>query len=140
MFKCQHREKVIDVRYDGKPIEYGSVMSKEETKVQPEVKFVREPGKIYSIIMVDPDAPSPKDPKFRYYLHWLIINDTTVVDKYVGPAPPPDSGTHRYYITVFEQPGLISLSELPRPKFDFENYISKHKLKLVGCTKYEVIG
>ena len=24
--------------------------------------------------MLDPDAPSPHDPKFRNWLHWMVIN------------------------------------------------------------------
>ena len=28
----------------------------------------------FTLLMVDPDAPSPHDPKFRNWLHWMVIN------------------------------------------------------------------
>ena len=44
----------------------------------------------------DPDAPSPDNPKFRYYLHWLVANipgvdvqrGDVIVD-YMGPVSHP---------------------------------------------------
>jgi len=44
-------------------------------------------------MQVDPDAPSPDAPKFRYWLHWLVTNipgvdvkrGNVVVD-YMGPV------------------------------------------------------
>ncbi|XP_029127943.1 protein HEADING DATE 3A isoform X2 [Cajanus cajan] len=29
---------------------------------------------LYTLVMVDPDAPSPSDPNMREYLHWLVTN------------------------------------------------------------------
>jgi phosphatidylethanolamine-binding protein (PEBP) family uncharacterized protein len=28
----------------------------------------------YTLIMVDPDAPSPDDPKMKEWLHWIVAN------------------------------------------------------------------
>jgi len=51
-------------------------------------------GMTYCVHMqVDPDAPSPDAPKFRYWLHWLVTNipgvdvkrGNIVVD-YMGPV------------------------------------------------------
>nr|ARO70141.1 heading date 3a isoform X5 [Elaeis guineensis]ARO70142.1 heading date 3a isoform X6 [Elaeis guineensis]ARO70143.1 heading date 3a isoform X7 [Elaeis guineensis] len=28
----------------------------------------------YTLIMIDPDAPSPSDPHLREYLHWLVTD------------------------------------------------------------------
>ncbi|CAN1162631.1 Protein HEADING DATE 3A [Linum perenne] len=28
----------------------------------------------YTLVMVDPDAPSPSDPSLREYLHWLVTD------------------------------------------------------------------
>ena len=47
-------------------------------------------------LQVDPDAPSPDNPKFRYYLHWIVANipgvdvqrGDVVVD-YMGPVSHP---------------------------------------------------
>ncbi|MCL7034638.1 hypothetical protein MKW94_000017 [Papaver nudicaule] len=27
----------------------------------------------YTLVMVDPDAPSPSDPRLREYLHWYVL-------------------------------------------------------------------
>jgi phosphatidylethanolamine-binding protein len=45
----------------------------------------------YTLIMVDPDAPSRQKPKFREWQHWLIvnipgdkINEGEVKSEYIG--------------------------------------------------------
>lgn len=45
--------------------------------------------------MTDPDAPSRKEPKFREWHHWLVVNipgnDITKGDtlsEYIGSGPP----------------------------------------------------
>lgn len=40
----------------------------------PNVKFAGSTDKHYSLLMVDPDAPSPDDPKMREWLHWIVVN------------------------------------------------------------------
>lgn len=40
----------------------------------PEVDFNHEAGLKYTVLMTDPDAPSPLSPVFADYLHWLVIN------------------------------------------------------------------
>ena len=49
--------------------------------------------------MTDPDAPSRKEPKFREWHHWMVIdvpgNDVskgTTNSEYVGSGPPPNTG------------------------------------------------
>ena len=47
-------------------------------------------------LQVDPDAPSPDNPKFRYFLHWIVANipgvdvqrGDVIVD-YMGPVNHP---------------------------------------------------
>lgn len=31
-------------------------------------------GKLYTLVMSDPDPPDPKAPIYREWLHWLIVN------------------------------------------------------------------
>ena len=45
---------------------------------------------------VDPDAPSPDAPKYRFFLHWLVTNIPSVdvkrgnvIEDYMGPASLP---------------------------------------------------
>ena len=53
----------------------------------------------------DPDAPSRKDPKYREWRHWLVVNvpggDVSrgeVCAEYVGAGPPKGTGLHRYIV------------------------------------------
>jgi len=62
------------------------------------------------------DAPSRENPEYRQFLHWLIVNipmqiaessdhiclcdvdvlKGKILTEYMGPAPPKDTGKHRY--------------------------------------------
>ncbi|KAI8469835.1 MAG: PEBP-like protein [Monoraphidium minutum] len=68
----------------------------------------------FTLVMVDPDAPSPDAPKARSWLHWLVADcapgagvgaagNGAVLCAYNGPTPP--RGTHRYVFLVYEQAG-----------------------------------
>ena len=70
---------------------------------------------LWTVMIVDPDAPSWADPKLRHWLHWLVVdvqgvcNSTTcrldescdpdrrgiTIASYMGPSPPRNSGPHR---------------------------------------------
>lgn len=59
---------------------------------------------LYTMIMLDPDAPSRQNPKPGAFLHWLVVNiPGNQVEKgnhlatYIGAGPPQNSGSHRYY-------------------------------------------
>ncbi|XP_048474474.1 uncharacterized protein LOC109926765 [Rhincodon typus] len=42
---------------------------------EPRVKFVQAKKDMnYVLIMVDPDAPSKENPKYRFWRHWLVTN------------------------------------------------------------------
>ena len=50
-------------------------------------------------IFLDPDAPSRKEPKFREWHHWLVVNipgqDVSkgeTLSEYVGSGPPEGTG------------------------------------------------
>ena len=60
------------------------------------------------LVLVDPDAPSPRHPRCAQWLHWLVVNipnarvsEGRVVTPFNPPTPP--IGTHRYLLLVFEQ-------------------------------------
>lgn len=60
--------------------------------------------------MIDPDAPSRAEPKFRPFKHWAVINipgsDVTKGDEiteYIGAGPPNKTGLHRYVFLVYKQ-------------------------------------
>ncbi|XP_057436600.1 protein HEADING DATE 3A-like [Lotus japonicus] len=65
---------------------------------------------LYTLIMVDPDAPSPSDPNMREYLHWLVTNIPATTGSGFGQEivsyenPRPTSGIHRFVFALFHQP------------------------------------
>ncbi|KAK2898996.1 hypothetical protein Q8A67_010414 [Cirrhinus molitorella] len=81
--------------------------------------------KKYTLLMVDPDAPSRQKPSRAYWRHWLLVDikgealqrgDVSGVElsAYTRPTPPQGTGLHRYQFLVFEQPEGQSLSLSPQ--------------------------
>ncbi|MED6201316.1 Protein HEADING DATE 3A [Stylosanthes scabra] len=64
---------------------------------------------LYTLIMVDPDAPSPSNPKMREYLHWLVMNIPGTTGASFGQeilgyeSPRPAAGIHRMVFMLFRQ-------------------------------------
>ncbi|MFT7813452.1 phosphatidylethanolamine-binding protein 4 [Arapaima gigas] len=80
--------------------------------------------KKYTLMMVDPDAPSRRSPTRSHWRHWLVVDilgsdlqkgdiKGSVLTEYRPPSPPANTGLHRYQFLLFEQPsdGPITLSE-----------------------------
>uniref|UniRef100_A0A2K5XMB3 Phosphatidylethanolamine-binding protein 1 n=1 Tax=Mandrillus leucophaeus TaxID=9568 RepID=A0A2K5XMB3_MANLE len=100
-------------------------------------------GKLYTLVLTDPDAPSRKDPKYREWHHFLVVNmkgndisSGTVLSDYVGSGPPKGTGLHRYVWLVYEQarplkcdePILSSRSGDHRGKFKVAAFRKKYEL------------
>nr|WRK13950.1 flowering locus T-like protein 5 [Diospyros sp. 'deyangshi'] len=58
----------------------------------------------YTLIMVDPDAPSPNDPSLREYLHWMVTDIPGTTSASFGD-PLPHLGIHRFVFVLFQQLG-----------------------------------
>jgi hypothetical protein len=74
------------------------------------VEWNFEEGEMYTLLLVDPDAPSRKNPTEREWVHWCISNiPGDNVDKgafkysYVGAGPPVGTGEHRYVFLLYKQ-------------------------------------
>ena len=131
----------VYLEYDSSTISYNDLTNKQITSIEPEINFTKLPNKLYTTIIVDPDAPSPVNPTKKYYLHMLRINSNQIITPYTGPNPPVGSGIHRYYTCVFEQDyRLEGIKEQPRPNFNIDKFISDNSLKLIGCFKFRVRG
>ncbi|CAM8964814.1 unnamed protein product [Rhodiola kirilowii] len=65
----------------------------------------------YTLIMVDPDAPSPSDPNLREYLHWMVTDIPATTGANFGQevicyeCPRPSQGIHRFVFVLFRQLG-----------------------------------
>lgn len=91
----------------------------------PTIKYADAKEKsYYTLVMVDPDAPSHSAPAFREWRHWVVGNipgkklihgfsgDASTVTSYSGPMPPEGSGYHRYYFKLYEQPRQMTFEQL----------------------------
>ncbi|CAO2823759.1 unnamed protein product [Amaranthus hypochondriacus] len=100
---------------------------------------------LYSLIMVDPDAPSPSEPQMREWLHWIVADIPQGMDaskgkelvEYMGPKPP--TGIHRYVFVLFRQKGPSTKQwQLPlaRNNFSTRNFAAQNGLGLPVAAVY----
>ena len=101
------------VKYEFNEITPGKKMGQLEVANQPLVYWDSQIGQgPYTLLMVDPDAPDPKAPIYREWIHWMIvnvpgnrINQAQEVLPYQAPTPP--RGTHRYNFYLYDQLGKM---------------------------------
>jgi phosphatidylethanolamine-binding protein (PEBP) family uncharacterized protein len=99
----------------------------------PKIKSNIDPKKLYTIMIVDEDAPSKENPINKYMIHLLVINNKTTIFDYYPPNPPINAGPHRYHILVYEQSNFIdkcNIKLISRAKFDLNIFIKKNLLEL----------
>ncbi|CAI5965774.1 unnamed protein product [Closterium sp. NIES-64] len=105
----------IKVKYGGREVRNGDELTPSEAAEAPYVELAgrHENGDLYTLVMSDPDAPSPDNPVAAEWLHWLVVNIPgaatlphssagDLVMCYKGPSPP--MGVHRYVLSLFRQP------------------------------------
>lgn len=103
--------KEIQVIYtSGIKVEQGKELTPTQVKDQPQFEYEAKPDELYTLAMVDPDAPSRKDPKYREVLHYLVTNipgsDVSkgdILAEYIGSGPPSASNYHRYVFLLYHQ-------------------------------------
>ncbi|WJX77734.1 hypothetical protein P8452_61013 [Trifolium repens] len=91
----------------------GDVIDPFENSVPLRVTYVSVGGNdlrnIYTLVLVDPDSPSPSNPTFREYLHWLVTDIPATTEVSFGnevvsyERPRPTSGIHRFVFVLFRQ-------------------------------------
>lgn len=116
-------------------------------------------------MLIDPDAPTPDDPKFGYWRHWVVTNipfdckssareDDDIIQRgrtltpFLAPGPKDESGPHRYLFLLFEEPEGLRLERedvggeefVERRSFRAEEFVEKHGLELVGMQWMTGVG
>lgn len=135
----------IRVAYDNHLVTPGATLLPVQAVHMPTVTLEgSHPGRLYTLVMSDPDAPSPEHPTHREWLHWIVtdipggakdIAEGTQVAAYMPPTPP--KGTHRYVFTVMEQPGRESRVLRPpiqRGGFRTRAFLKEGGMEVVGAT------
>jgi phosphatidylethanolamine-binding protein len=99
----------LQVSFADKAVELGTFLRAGECKVAPSLYFTAEenasPDTAYTFLLADPDAPTPDDPKFAFWRHWVISGlkplsggETVVAETkpaltaYLGPGPKDEYG------------------------------------------------
>merc|ERR1712212_572894 len=122
-------EEQLEVSYPGLfPLAPGDSLAVSEAREIPSIRLEEaSKDKLYTVAMVDPDAPSRKNPRAAQWLHWIVINvdgktllsgedlKGDEVTEYAGPSPPRGSGPHRYVLLVWEQLHSVSMDS-PRSR------------------------
>ncbi|UNI17121.1 hypothetical protein JDV02_003497 [Purpureocillium takamizusanense] len=147
----------LSVAYDGRPVELGNLFRAYECKLAPFISFQPETDvpstTSYMLMLVDPDAPTPEDPKFAFWRHWLlpglqplagvdgvVAQTKPAVTEYLGPGPKDSSRPHRYLFLLFREPDGLDLAEADvggqefeqRRSFDTPAFVERHGLTLVA--------
>lgn len=93
----------LGVSFAGKDLDLGNWFRKGEVQGKPDITFQAEQGApssaSYLLILTDPDAPTPDNPQFAFWRHWVLpglqpLSEGTVVastkpalTEYLGPGP-----------------------------------------------------
>jgi len=123
----------MKILYNSKEITNGEFISPQNSQNKPIINYQTTPNTLYTLIMHDPDAPAGN------HLHWVVINvpgndinNGNTLLEYMGPAPPKDSGTHKYVFLLLEQREKKLLNNLERVMTMNDLY---NKLRLSDSTE-----
>lgn len=143
----------LSVAFNGVAVVEDAELTPTAVQAVPEVTLAGASADgLYTLILSDPDAPSVADPKFGEWQHWLLVNAPgadllrgEAQTAYFGSAPGKDSGTHRYCIVAYAQPGRIAPAEAPisatsgfppRRSFNSRAFAAAHGLTPVAALTY----
>jgi len=133
----------IKVDYNsGVAAQQGNELKPTQVKDQPRFTYEAKPDDHYTLVMVDPDAPSRKEPKLREILHFMVANipgqdvdKGDVLAEYIGSGPPQGTGLHRYIFLLFKQSGRLEskmkiskTSRNGRVNFSIRKFAKEHNL------------
>ncbi|XP_014758321.1 protein FLOWERING LOCUS T isoform X7 [Brachypodium distachyon] len=75
------KSAAMRINYGEKEITNGTGLRSSSVLNAPQVEIEgRDRTKLYTLVMVDPDAPSPSKPEYREYLHWLVTDIPEATD------------------------------------------------------------
>ncbi|CAI4229424.1 unnamed protein product [Auanema sp. JU1783] len=128
--------------WDGIQVQPGMTLSIRNTKNAPRFNLKgADPEATYSLLMIDPDNLSRKNPSVAEWLHWLVVNipASNVIEginggqhqmPYGSPAPGPRTDLHRYVILMWEHAGRRINVQKPssRAKFNVKKFMEQNKL------------
>ncbi|XP_078153470.1 protein VERNALIZATION 3-like [Carex rostrata] len=102
----------LKVSYGSRDVTNGRELKPSQVVNQPRVEIGgNDLRTFYTLVLVDPDAPSPSNPNLREYLHWLVTDIPATTGASFGQellcyeSPRPSMGIHRFIFILFRQLG-----------------------------------
>ncbi|KAJ4414929.1 hypothetical protein N0V82_007642 [Gnomoniopsis sp. IMI 355080] len=93
----------LHVRFGDRVVALGSLLRASECKCAPDISFSVEEADgpssetNYTLLLVDPDAPTPDEPKFAFWRHWIVCG--------LRPANSTGASTSKHVLTEYLGPG-----------------------------------
>ncbi|XP_055934592.1 protein D2-like [Argiope bruennichi] len=131
-------EKPLQVTFFNKSFDCGTNTGYFRSLKAPTIQYQADNETLYTLIMLDADAPFPDLNISTTFLHWLIVNipgnnvnEGQTIASYIVPFPPPLLGPHRYIILIYQQPEKIDPKEESPARFSFNvnAYARSHNLQ-----------
>ncbi|KAI6714141.1 phosphatidylethanolamine-binding protein [Diplocarpon mali] len=147
----------LNLKYGDKDVSLSTVLRTSETKTAPRFSFDDgRSGGSYTLLLVDPDAPTPEEPRFAYWRHWIVTGlsgasgeDVPTLTEYLGPGPKDESASrHRYLFLLLREPEGFAVTRadvggetfVERRSFEAAQWVEKHGLVLVGANWFSGVG
>ncbi|XP_072958970.1 protein VERNALIZATION 3-like [Typha angustifolia] len=130
------RSASLRVLYNNREMTVGSELKPSQVASKPRIEIGgRNTSNLYTLVMVDPDAPSPSNPTKREHLHWLVTDIPESTDASYGneimgyESPRPTSGIHRFVFVLFQQSDSQAI-DTPgwRPNFITRDFAALYNL------------
>uniref|UniRef100_A0ACD5ZVW8 Uncharacterized protein n=1 Tax=Avena sativa TaxID=4498 RepID=A0ACD5ZVW8_AVESA len=134
----------VSVRFGTKDLTNGCEIKPSLAAAAPAVHIAGgRVGDLFTLVMTDPDAPSPSEPTMKEWLHWLVVNIPGGADPSQGQevvpymAPCPPLGIHRYVLVLYQQKARVAAPAAPgadaasvRARFSTRAFADRHDLGL----------
>nr|AZL87174.1 flowering locus T-like 3 [Petunia x hybrida] len=134
----------LRVNYGNRDINNACGFRPSQVVMQPRVEIGgNDLRNFYTLVMVDPDAPSPSNPNLREYLHWLVTDIPATTDATFGnevvcyESPRPSMGIHRFVFVLFRQLGRETVYAPGwRQNFNTRDFAELYNLNLPVAAVY----
>ncbi|XP_059639544.1 protein MOTHER of FT and TFL1-like [Cornus florida] len=126
----------MSVHFGSKHVNNGCNIKPSMAVNPPRITISGRIDQLFTLVMTDPDAPSPSEPSMREWVHWIVTDipgcTSPTQGKEILPymAPCPPVGIHRFVLVLFRQKSRIGLIEQPASRANFNTRAFAHQLDL----------
>ncbi|CAF1284223.1 unnamed protein product [Didymodactylos carnosus] len=145
---------IFDVKYGDASVDNCLELTKDESKSKPVIEVdnrrLKAKNQYLTLIMTDPDAPSPTNHTRAPYLHYIVTNarkmdfsDGTAICNYMGPNPPSGSGPHRYIFLLYISNDMVehdNIDDSQRVQYPIHEFVRTYNLGLEAAKYFITSG